>query len=108
MVFVLIAYQRVQLVRRRVPVEAVFEHQLGHVLEMAFEQGGALAVVQLRKAFFEVYLADFAARFDCVIGKNTDRVGNLVQHAKRQQADEIEKKEGGFHEGSLYVGKGLL
>jgi hypothetical protein len=48
------------------------------------------------------------ARFDCVIGENTDRIGNLVQHAKRQQADEVEKKEGGFHEGSLYVGKGLL
>ena len=108
MVFVLIAYQRAQLVRRRVPVEAVFEHQLRHVLEVAFEQGGALAVVQLGKAFFEVDLADFAARFDRVIGENTDRVGNLVQHAKRQQADEVEKKEGGFHEGSLYVGKGLL
>ena len=24
------------------------------------------------------------------------------------QADEVEKKEGGFHAGSLYVGKGLL
>ena len=54
MVFVLIAYQRSQLVRRRVPVEAVFEHQFRHVLEVAFEQGGALAVVQLGKAFFEV------------------------------------------------------
>lgn len=108
MVFVLIAYQRAQLIRRCVPVEAVFEHQLRHVLEVAFEQGGALAVVQLGKAFFEVDLADFAARFDCVIGENADRVGNLVQHAKRQQADEVEKKEGGFHEGSLYVGKGLL
>ena len=108
MVFVLIAYQRSQLVRRRVPVEAVFEHQFRHVLEVAFEQGGALAVVQLGKAFFEVDFADFAARFDCVISENADRVGNLVQHAKRQQADEVEKKEGGFHEGSLYVGKGLL
>ena len=64
MVFVLIAHQRAQLVCRCVPVEAVFEYQLGHVLEMAFEQGGALAVVQLGKAFFEVDFADFAARFE--------------------------------------------
>ena len=60
------------------------------------------------KHFFEVDLADFAARFDRVIGENTDRVGNLVQHAKKAAGGEVEKKEGGFHEGSLYVGKGLL
>ena len=52
MVFVLIMYKLAQPVGRRVPIQAVFEHQLCHVLKMAFEHGFAFVFAPFGKAFF--------------------------------------------------------
>ena len=71
--------------------------QLRHVLKMAFEHGFALVFAPFGKAFSEVGLADFTARFDGVIGKDAHCVGDFVYDLKGQELDEVEKEKGGFH-----------
>ena len=78
-------------------IQAVFEHQLCHVLKMAFEHGFAFVFAPFGKAFFEVGLADFAARFDGVIGKDAHCVGDFVYNFEGQELDEVEEEKGGFH-----------
>ena len=97
MVFVLIMHEFAQPVGRRVPIQSVFEHQLRHVLKMAFEHGFAFVFAPFGKAFFEVGFADFAARFDGIIGKDAHCVGNFVYGFEGQELDEVEEEKGGFH-----------
>lgn len=99
MVFVLIMYKLAQPVGRRVPIQAVFEHQLRHVLKMAFEHGFAFVFAPFGKAFSKVGLADFSARFDGVIGKDAHCVGDFVYGLEGQELNEVEEEKGGFHGG---------
>ena len=97
MVFVLIMHKLAQSVCGCVPIQAVFEHQLCHVLKMAFEHGFALVFAPFGKAFSKVGLADFATRFDGVIGEDAHCVGDFVYDLERQELNEVEEEKGGFH-----------
>ncbi len=97
MVFVLIMHEFAQPFGRRVPIQAVFEHQLRHVLKMAFEHGFAFVFAPFGKAFSKVGLADFAARFDGVIGKDAHCVGDFVYGLEGQELNKVEEEKGGFH-----------
>ena len=70
-----------------------------HVLKMAFEHGFCVCLHSIREAFFEVGLADFAARFDGVIGEDAHCVGDFVYGLEGQELDEVEEEKGGFHGG---------
>ena len=73
---------------------------------MAFEHSFALVFAPFGKAFSEVGLADFTARFDGVIGEDAHCVGDFVYDLKGQELDEVEEEKGGFHVVCWGMGQG--
>lgn len=97
MVFVLVAHQRFQLGGRGVPIEAVFQHQFGHVAEVAFQQAAAFGFAPVGEAEAQIGFAYPAAWPHGVIGQCAHGVGQFLQHGKGQQLQEVKQENGGFH-----------